>query len=253
MTKDKKAKIYLLLAYILAACLLVYLWRPSYFLNIIIVYVPPSIITFYWLKKSRKKILIFAFVTTALFALPIELMARLADAWDVASIFPRMFDVAPVENLLYAFINFFWPLAFYEYFIDKDKEKNISTKWKYLIGLYCILSIAVYSLYIFNQKIIAVNYWLIGIFILIIPAILLFNHNKKLLKKIIVPTIFFGFVFFIHEIISLLIGHWWWPGQYLIPLNINGIIFPLDDVIIWYILSTPVLIGGYEFFVDNDR
>lgn len=27
--------------------------------------------------------------------------------------------------------------------------------------------------------------------------------------------------------------------------------FPIDDVIIWYFLSTPVLIGGYEYFANG--
>lgn len=248
---DYKIKIGGLFIYILLACLLVYFLKPSYLVNLLIVYLPPSLITFYWLKKSRKKILIFSLVTTALFALPLELAARLANAWDVASNFPRLFAVAPLENLFYAFINFFWPLCFYEYFIDRDTDKKISAKWKYLIGIYCLLSITVYSLYAYNANYITINYWVIGLITLFIPAVIIFSKNPKLIKKVIIPTIFFGSVFCVHEIMSILIGHWWWPGTYLLPLNINGIIFPLDDAIIWYVLSTPALIGGYEFFMDD--
>lgn len=177
----------------------------------------------------------------------------MADAWDVQSIFPRLFETAPLENLLFSFFNFFWVLCFYEYFIDKDKDKKISSRWKYLVLIFCLLSLTVYTLYFCNQEIVTIPYWVTGVFILIIPAIIIFSLNPKLLKKIIIPTIFFAFVFLIHEAVSLYLGHWWWPGEYLLPLNINGIIFPLDDVIIWYILSTPALIGGYEFFMDDNK
>lgn len=247
----KQLKISGLFIYILLACLFVYFIKPTYIVNLLIVYLPPSIITFYWLKKSRKKILIFSLVTTTLFAIPIELASRLANVWDVASIFPRLFSVAPIENLFYAFINFFWPLCFYEYFIDHDKDKNISSKWKYLVALYCFFSIIIYSLYFYDKNYAAISYWIVGLVALLIPSIIIYSKNKKIIKKVITPTIFFGSIFCIHEITSIAIGHWWWPGNYLLPLNINGITFPLDDAIIWYLLSTPALIGGYEFFMDD--
>lgn len=246
-----KTRIVCLFCYVILACIFVYLIRPNYITNLLLVYLPPSLITFFWLKKTRRKVLIFSVVTTFLFALPIELVARLANAWDVASIFPRLFSVAPLENLFYAFINFFWVLAFYEYFVDNDKNKNISKKWKYLIGLYCLLSVTVYALYNYAIQYISLNYWVIGALVLFLPALLIFGENRHLLKKIIIPTLFFAGVFCLHEIVSLLIGHWWWPGSYLLPIKIQGIIFPLDDVIIWYFLSTPALIGGYEFFMDD--
>jgi hypothetical protein len=89
--------------------------------------------------------------------------------------------------------------------------------------------------------------------ILIIPSLLIFYHKPKLIKKTILPTIFFALVFFVYELTSLLIGSWWWPGEYLWPITIFGHIFPLDDVIIWYFLSTPTLIGGYEIFMDDGK
>jgi hypothetical protein len=73
------------------------------------------------------------------------------------------------------------------------------------------------------------------------------------LKKTLLPTLFFAGVFFIYEIVSLKIGSWWWPGEYLKTFIIFGKVFPLDDIIIWYFLSTMTLIGGYEFFADNDK
>jgi hypothetical protein len=51
----------------------------------------------------------------------------------------------------------------------------------------------------------------------------------------------------------LKIGSWFWPGEYLLNLNIFGLKMPLDDIIIWYFLSTPVLIAGYEYFVNDNK
>ncbi|MFH1457003.1 MAG: hypothetical protein ABIF17_02710 [Patescibacteria group bacterium] len=128
------------------ACSIVLIFKPVYFISILIVLVPPAIINFLWLKKTRFKILIFSIITTIIFAPPIELIARLANAWDVQSIMPRPFGLMPLENILFAFLNLFWVLSFYEHFVDRDRKKNISKKFKYLIGLYCLTSVLIWRI-----------------------------------------------------------------------------------------------------------
>lgn len=253
LNEKKKKRLFFLGLYILVSCLFVYIFKPVYLLSIVIVLVPPSIINFLWLKHSRKKIFWFSIITTLLFAPPVELMARVADAWDVQSILPRLFGLAPLENILFAFLNFFWVLTFYEYFVDKDKKEKLSSKYPIIIGLYTLLAVVIFTLFFLSPGIVGVNYHFLALIVLIIPGSLLFYKKPRLLKKTILPTLFFAYVFFLYEIISVLIGSWWWPGEYLLPLNLVGNVFPLDDVIIWYFLSTPVLIGGYEFFVDNNK
>ncbi len=242
-----------LVAYIAIACLAVYFFRPVYLLSIIIVLVPPAIINFLWLKNSRGKIFWFSLLTTLLFAPPVELMARVVDAWDVQSILPRLFGIAPLENILFAFLNFFWVLSFYEYFVDKDKKERLSRRFHLIILLFSLLSLVVFSLFLINPGFIGVNYYLLAVIVLIIPGALIFYHNPHLLRKVWLPTVFFAYVFFLYEIVSLIIGSWWWPGNYLLTVSVQGNVFPIDDVIIWYVLSTPVLIGGYEFFVDDGK
>lgn len=250
--KHYKQAVYLLV-YIFLSCLLVLWLRPVYLLSIFIVLVPPTVINFLWLKKSRFKIFIFSLFSALIFAPPIELASRLANVWDVQSIFYRPFGLIPQENMLFAFINFLWGLSFYEYFIDKDRSKKISKNLKYLVVLYCILAGIVYSLFYYNRQLVTVNYFMMSVPILILPSIFIFYNHPKLLPKVVLPTIFFAIVFFVYELVSLKIGSWWWPGEYLVSFKIDGKIFPLDDIVIWYFLSTPALIGGYEFFADDDQ
>lgn len=253
MEHKKKIRLASLALYIILALIFVLIIKPVYILSIIIVLLPPSLINFFWLRNSRGKILVFSLLSALLFAPPVELMARLMNVWDVASIFERPFGLIPLENMLFAFLNFFWVLCFYEYFIDKDRKETANQKFKYLIALYLVFASLVYSLFFYNRQLVASNYATIAVIILIVPGILIFWQNPKLLKKTILPTIFFALVFFFYELVSLRLGSWFWPGNYLLPIKVEGQVFPLDDIIIWYFLSTPVLIGGYEFFVDNDK
>ncbi len=247
----KRVKILGLLSYIILASLIVYFTKIPYLYSIILVLIPPAIVNYLWLKKSRKKVLLFSICATLLFSFAVELMSRLTNSWDVQSVLPRVLGFLPLENILFSFINFSWVLSFYEYFVDKDSTKKISKNFKYLIIIFSIFSLAIFTLYFYDPTIVAMDYITLGVVILLIPAIALFSKNPKLLKKTILPVAFFSIVFFIYETVSLIIGSWWWPGQYVLPINLFGHVFPLDDVIIWYFLSTITLIGGYEFFSDD--
>lgn len=253
MTQNKLNKLLSLISYLILALAFVLITKPLYIISIIIVLLVPSIINFLWLKNSRWPVFLFSFLSALLFAPPVELMARLVNVWDVQSIFYRPFGLIPIENMLFAFLNFFWGLSFYKYFIDNDSFITISKKFKYLIGLYLIFSTSVYSLYFYNQNLVGANYFTIALIILIIPGAILFLNNKKLLRKTLTTTLFFAILFFIYEIISLAIGSWFWPGEYLLSLNIFGQRMPLDDIIIWYFMSTPVLIYGYKYFIDDNK
>lgn len=244
-------KALLLFLYILWAVVVVYFLQPPYIVSILFVLAPPSLVNFLWLKKSRFKILIFSFTSAILFAPPIELMSRLVNAWDVASLFPRPFGYIPLENMVFAFFNFFWVLSFYEYFIDRDITKQIAKRFKVLMLFYLFFAALIFSLFFYNQKIVGVNYHIMSAGILFVPSLIIFSRYPKILKKTIFPTLFFAAIFFIYEMVSMSIGHWWWPGRYLHTFNINGMIFPLDDVIAWYLLSTPTLLGSYEVFADD--
>jgi len=246
-------KIILLLSYVILACFLVLLVKPPYIISILLVLVPPSLVNFSWLKKSRWQVLLFSLMTTLFFAPPVELVSRLADAWDVQSSFPRPFGLIPWENMLFAFLNFFWVISFYKYFVDGDGRGKISRRFKYLMGLFVAIFTLTFILYWIDPDMIHIPYYLLAIPILIIPGILLIIHRRQLIKKTLLPTAFFFSVFLVYELVSLKIGSWWWPGEYLYSIKLFNKPFPLDDVVIWYILSTPVLIYGYEYFMDDDQ
>lgn len=247
------AKISVLVLYVILACGFVWYTEPTYLVSMLVVMGPPAALNYSWVKRSGPKILAFSLATTFLFAPPVELVSRLANAWDVESILPRPLGILPLENLIFAFINFLWVLSFYEVFIDGDKSKKISDRFRYLIILYIILFIGVFWLYFLAPQLITLHYAIMALPILVIPGAIIFSRRPGLLQKTLLPTAFFFFVFLTYEMVSLVIGSWWWPGEYLFPTTVFGKVFPLDDVIIWYMLSTPVLIGGYEYFMDDDH
>lgn len=238
-----------LLILFVVGILAVLIIQPTYIENILLVYLPGTIYCLGLLKRSKKKILLFAAVSL-LFIIPVELLARMTDSWDVSSIFPRLLGIAPIENMVYALVNLVYPLAFYEYFYDQDRSRKISSRWKLLVTAYLILFIGTFSLYFIAPELIKFDYWMLGIAIFIPVFILLFTQKAHILKRLLVPALVFGLMFGIHELVSMALGHWWWPGNYLFPIEIFGQIYPVDDIIIWLLFSVVGVISGYEALWD---
>jgi hypothetical protein len=249
--QNLRQKLYILIAYNALANVLLYFLKPVYLWSLVVVVLTPSLLTTFWLKRNRKKIFYFSLLSTVLFAPPAELMARLANAWDVQSIFPRLLGYIPLENLLFAFLNFYWVLAFYELFVATPSVRRMGKKFFRLFFIYASLNLIVYPLYFINPAYITTPYYLLAVPMLVIPFAVFVKVNPLGYDKLVLPTIFFAYVFFTFEVVALQIGNWWWPSNYLLPIDLFGKTFPLDDVIIWYFLSTPTLILGYEYFFSD--
>lgn len=223
--------------------------QPSYIENIILVYLPGTIYALGLVKNSKRKILLFALVSM-LFIIPVEILARLTNSWDVSSLFPRLLGIAPLENIAYALINIIYPLAFYEFFFDNDRNRKISPNWKYLLAAYLVLFIGTFTIYFTSPEILKFDYWVIGIGIFIPVLTLLVTRKAHILKRLLIPAITFGLMFGIHEVVSMALGHWWWPGEYVLPITVFGHIYPVDDLIIWLLFSVVGVISGYEALWD---
>ena len=247
--KSKLKHFLVLLGLYIAGVLLVLFLRPSYMLNLFIVYFPGMLYVFFLIKKSRKKILLFGLVSI-LFIIPVELLARVTDSWDVLSTLPRLFGLAPIENMFYALVNIMYPLAFYEYFYDGDRNREISKNWKILVALFLLLFAVVLAVFHIDPNMLLLDYWFIGLAILVPIFVLLLVFKRYILKRLLVVALVFGLMFGIHEIVSMYLGHWWWPGTYVLPLEIGGHIYPVEDFVIWLLFSNAAVISGYEVLWD---
>ncbi|MEI6887249.1 MAG: hypothetical protein WCK31_03365, partial [bacterium] len=145
---------------------IVILLKPSYLENILIVYLPGLIYSFFLLKKSRLKIFLFA-ICSILFVIPVEILARNTNSWDVTSTLPRILGIAPTENVIYALINIIYPISFYELFYDNDRNSKVSSRWKILLLMYLLLFLITITTYLFSPSTLQISYWMLGVAILV--------------------------------------------------------------------------------------
>ncbi|KXK27100.1 MAG: hypothetical protein TR69_WS6001001126 [candidate division WS6 bacterium OLB20] len=141
-----------------------------------------------------------------------------------------------------------------ELLLLREDRPGLSRRLWMLVLLYLGLSATVFTLFFVDRSLITFNYWQVALVYLAVPfAVIVSRRPRYLNRRLLIPVLFFACVFFSHEILSLHIGHWWWPSDYIFRLSVFGVAIPVEDILIWHLLSTVSLAAGYRFFAVPEK
>lgn len=256
ITKSKEKEIILFLIYFLVIGVLTFLFKFSYIPGVLLFFGVPSLYLTLRKKEIFKKTFISSLLASITICLIIDYIAIASKAWfEVSTLNYFIFKIVPVDMFVWGFLLFYFSISFYEYFLDKDKNKKIFSKnTKFLVSLLLGLSIIFGIIYLTNKDLFVIKYFysffiLIG---LILPISLVLLKCPQLMKKSIILAIFFLFFGIIYELSALYAGQWAFAGNYLGRINLFDLSFPIEELF-YFILAPPALILVYEFFMDDRK
>lgn len=158
-------------------------------------------------------------------------------------------------------------VIFYEHFLDKQQKRSIfsffSTKNEaitkpmeyFALFLFALLLFFIFFAF-FSPTYLRVDYsyLALGTIFGIIPlSVFLFkfpNFSVRFSKA----TLYFIFLAFVIEYVGLKLNHWTFPGTHFVGMaNFFGFLIPYEEIMIYFILSTPAILSYYEFFDDDRR
>jgi hypothetical protein len=164
--------------------------------------------------------------------------------------------VTPLGDIMWGFLIPFSIIVFYEHFFEHHKLHLKNYQGTYVFILFgLILNLLVsfvieYSSVAYEARPFA--YAIVG-FISLLPLSLLYFEKHSLLHKIIYVGIYFVYLNTLFEIVAIANGYWVFEGHYLWDINLNGYIFPIEEVIFWILPSAVVFVVLYEFFFDDGK
>lgn len=253
----KKREYVFLVAFPLVAALLSFLLPANLFLGLIFFHGVPVLWLSYQCPKKVPKVFFFTILFTLPFALIVESIAVMDDAWWLTTIFSwKALDIVSVEAIFWSFIAFFHITIFYEYFIDGRRVGQVNKRIKVLstILFACLaLFLTVFFLNPLSLRIPFAYLWL-GTVIGLFPTLCFLSFHKKLLHKFTLAAAYFFYVNFTFEITALSQGWWGFGGTHFIGwVSISGLGFPLEEFIFYFIVATFAVLAYYEYFVDDTR
>jgi hypothetical protein len=207
-------------------------------------------------KEHIKKSAIFS-VITGVIIIPIDYIAHLNKQWLIQqSIIPyKLFGFVTLEAIVWAILNIYLVVMFYEYFLDKHLTKKLwSPNFKYLFVI-ILVSIFSFILVLFGAPFllkISYFYLILGLAAILLPLLLELLAAPKLISKFFKMGAYFFYLSFLYEVTALKLGWWSFPGiQFVGWLSVFGVRFPLEEFVFWIILFAMAVAAYYEFFDDD--
>lgn len=259
-TNSRNFDLGLLLIYPVIATIISLLINSSNVLfSILMFFGIPSIYLSYKGKEYVKKSLIFSLVIGIPFTIIIEYIANYTKAWDTTTSFSYKFlGHIGLEMFIWGVAFAYFIIIFYEYFLDKSVEKRGYNKnLKYFIILLLVLLSIFFILLITNTSYLKIpySYLVMGLVLGVIPLAAVLLKFPRLLSKFLKTGAYFFFLTFTFEITALKLGWWKFPieGQFLGWVTFLGHAFPIEELIVWMLISAMGVLAYYEYFDDDQK
>jgi hypothetical protein len=183
-------------------------------------------------------------------------LAHKDGSWYNPSMFGiRVLNAYPIDDFLWGFMFFYYAIAFYECFYEKDKTlvlpKKFSRSWKIAFGSATVFSLLAYA---FPQYLEFPYFYIILILVAIVglPWTLLSLH-QSLIPKIVKAGAFFLPVAVCYEYVANLNGNWFFPGTHFIGyVTLGSVRFPLEEFL-WVLLVGPAILCYYELMACDEK
>ncbi len=206
------------------------------------------------LRKSAT----FAFIFSIPMSIIIDTLSALNGAYVIPkTIFPfKIFGISTVELYLFSFLWVLMSVLFYEYFFDHGRKGDaISKRIRIFLYIVFAFSVVVLIMLFANSRwlLIPYAYLVLGTLFTIIPLVaFLYFHPQFLPRFVVIAAYYFSFLM-LYELVALATHEWIFPGQFIGFVTVQGLSFPLEELLIWMIVCTPALLSYYEFVADDSK
>lgn len=231
--------------------------KPSFLLSIFLFYGFPALWLTIRTPKKAAKAALFSLILATPMWLIFDYMLHISAVWYVPTIFPlKVFNLVPLEDLIFGFFLLYTTVIYYEHFFDKGKKELLNPHMKSLLILLTLLLISFFTLYLAAPGTLILKYpyiWL-GLFLIGLPAITFLVVFPKFLTKFVKTSLYFFGLAFLYELTALQLGWWEFTGTDFIGwIEIFKLRFPVEELLAWFILATSGILAYFEFFDDDKK
>lgn len=232
--------------------------RLDYTLTSVIFMGVPS--AYFTARKSSiaLKTIVFSIIVTCTIVPAIDYVAHVSSSWFESTGLTgvRLLGVFPADVLLWGFMYSYFIISFYEYFCDRDRNKQkFSKKIKAFTLMLAVCSVLFCAILLVDSSLLVIPYfYAISLSLLFItPLIVILSRHPALTRKVVFIGAYFVVLSAIYEITALLTGQWMFPGDYyILSFTVFALRFPMEEIL-WILFVVPSYICIYEFFADDLR
>lgn len=206
--------------------------------------------------KPWLRLIVGSIVFGALYGLFLEFIQEFNHAYNVISvIFPKLFGVVPIDNIIGHSMMALLMFTFYEHFIPHNRTKKISIRVFYAVALGLVAITTTVLLYYFSPTSIKFDYSysILGLIAITPLIILIFRRPSQVLSLVKIMPFFF-FLYYMIEVVAVRYNWWIYPAYHFIGyVSIQGTSFPFEEMLFWMFFYAPTLIAYYKIAIEPKR
>jgi hypothetical protein len=206
-----------------------------------------------------QKAFVFALCTSIPAIVIIDYIAHVSGQWLIPhSILPwRLFGYVTIEVVLWAFLNFYAVILFYEFFLSHHHTKRVwNHRGKYLLLFVLGISVLFLTLFFAYPTALTIPYFylLFGTFTVLLPIIKELSDHPKLISNFFVTAVYFFYLSFLYEITALKLDWWRFPSEEFIgKVTLLNVSFPFEELLFWLFLFAMAVLTFYEHYTGNEK
>ncbi len=258
MKKSLRFDFYIILGIIFLSIPIILYFNVRPLISALYLFVLPTAYLFLRKKKPLKRVLAGTLLIGGGFGLIFNIIASANNAWnEVGSqlVFNyRIFGFLPTDEPIWFILFFLFVIVFYEHFYEKERSSKLSKKFEYvLIPTIITLAVTIFVAIIDKTRLIFPYAYFITALPALIPVSYVIKNRPNLIIKFLKTSIFFFMICLIYELLAIKLGQWYFAGQYVGWVELNGIRFPFEELFFWMSLCSFVTLSIYEGYVDDDK
>jgi len=216
----------------------------------------PSIAYLLWQHQNLlKKLTLSTLIFGGLLGFGFEFVQEFNKSYSVVSrIFPKIFNVVPLDNVLGHMLMALLTLVFYEHFISERNSPRISPRVRYaVITFTALVALEIFLYFVFPDWLIySYSYAWLGA-IAILPLFLYIFMRPREAGKIMSVIPFFFLLYLATEILAVKYRWWIYPSaHYVGHVQLFDLTFPFEELFFWMLFYAPAIISYYKIFIDTE-
>ncbi len=252
----KKLDFVLLVSLPVVAITIALLFRTNFLVSTLLFFGLPSIWFSFRTPSVIRRTALFSLVVTPPFMLVMDYIITHDYGWWDSTIFSsRIFGILPYEDFIWAFLQAYVVVIFYEHFLEKGRHLPVSRMFRYLVYIVIVMTLTFFTVMTAKPSLLYIPYayfWVM-IFFGVLPITGFLWSFPRLLGKFIKTAAYFFYLHVLFEYTALELGDWVFPGHnYIGIINFFGHVVPYEEIISWWLLLAIAILTYYEFF-DDDR
>ncbi|OGG72693.1 hypothetical protein A3A38_00710 [Candidatus Kaiserbacteria bacterium RIFCSPLOWO2_01_FULL_53_17] len=175
--------------------------------------------------------------------------------WGIDFIIPYIFwDTVSADIMVWYFLWVFLIILFYEHFLEHDRSRRISRHAVPVAIAGVGIAAVIVATYLYAPHLLVVPYaYAVLSFLISLVCVVELYRRPHLGRKVVKLIPFFALFFMAYEIIALYTGLWTFPGTYVGSVAVGNLMFPLEELVVWILMSSAMAALYYEFTIGDER